>query len=254
MTRFIALKMAYNGSRFYGIAPQREVATIVGALDAALGSLGIKSQILIAGRTDRGVHATGQILRLEVPCFWDLLRLKNLLNQKLYPYIRVRKIYEVGSDFNPRFDALSREYCYIFTSHLSNLYLSDFITQVKIGDEKLLRVALGMFAGRHDFRFFQKTRSDQKSTIREIYQIRLRRRRIFKENVWVASFVANGFLYAQIRLIMGAALACSRQEISLEELGLQLLAKQRFFSLPSPPNGLYLTHVQYPKHTLRNGV
>lgn len=250
----VALKIAYNGAAFYGFAPQMDVQTVVGSLVEVLASLGIEALILAAGRTDRGVHATGQIISFEVPVFWDLSRLKTLLNQKLYPHIYVKWIWHVDEGFHPRFDALMREYRYIFTPRLKNIFLSDFISKERVGDIKKLRQALSLFIGEHNFEFFCKTGSDAKSNIRRIYNVRFYSYGILNETVFIVNFLGNGFLYSQIRLIMGAVLAYSRGDINLSDIQNQLELKERSYAIPVSPNGLYLSKVFYEQGKLLGGL
>lgn len=250
-SKYLALQIAYNGAKFYGFAPQIGLKTVMSNLQDVLVSLGIYTQILAAGRTDKGVHATGQVIALSVPIFWDLIKLQVLLNQKLYPHTKVRKIWEVGKEFHPRFSALMREYRYLFTGNLKNIFLSELISQERMGDERLLREAMECFVGEHDFGFFHKTGSDAKNSVRKIYRIRLYEHRIFKERIWIASFLGNGFLYSQIRLMMGAILAYSRREITIHDILKQLRKKERIYSIPVSPNGLYLSRVVYPENSLK---
>ncbi len=250
----LALKIAYNGAAFYGFAPQIDVQTITGRLTEVLLSLGIKASILAAGRTDKGVHATGQIIGFEVPDFWDLAHLKILLNQKLYPHIYIKQIWNVNKGFHPRFDALMREYRYIFTPKLRNIFLSDFISKERVGDVAKLSQALDLFIGEHNFKFFCKTGSDAKNNIRKIFNVRFYSYKIFDEPVFVVNFLGNGFLYSQIRLIMGAVLAYSRGEISLLNIQEQLEIKARNYAIPVSPNGLYLSKVFYAQGSLLGGV
>lgn len=242
---FVAAKIAYDGSKFYGFAKQQEYLSVVGFLEDAVQKLGIKTQVIGAGRTDKGVHATGQIVKFEIPNFWNLDKLLYLLNLKTYPMVLFKRIWEVAENFHPRFDAKRREYRYIFGRTRKNIYLHSYISCEQYGDKEKIKEAMRMFIGKHDFAFFSKSGSDVKTSIREIYKICLYEHRIFQEKYLVACFQANGFLYAQIRMMMGAILAFSRGELSLEDISLQLLAKKRAYWIPSSPNGLYLTKIFY---------
>ncbi|SQH71306.1 tRNA pseudouridine(38-40) synthase TruA [Helicobacter mustelae] len=243
---FIAAKIAYDGSKFFGFAKQDDGhKSVVQALEFALKSLGITSNIIGAGRTDRGVHATGQVIRVEIPDFWELERLRNLLNQKLHPSIFLRRIWRVEASFHPRFSAKKREYRYIFGNYLGNVWMASYVSWERYGDKKRISEALNLFVGKRDFGYFCKSGSDNKTTIRQIYHTRLYTHQIFKHDYLVACIQANGFLYGQIRLMMGAVLAYSRKELTYEELELQVLAKKRFYSIPASPNGLYLSKIFY---------
>ena len=252
---YVAAKIAYDGSRFFGFARQANVLSVTQAIENSLKSVGIFSQILAAGRTDKGVHATGQIISFEMPDFWDLEKLKNELNLKLYPSIFVKRIWLVKKDFHPRFSAKMREYRYLFNHFSSSVWLNPYISREKLGkglkvdvhslNLTLLNDILSIFEGEHNFYFFCKSNADTKNYTRTIYKIRLYPYCFLNEKCLVATFLANGFLYSQIRLIMGAVLACFRGEIELEDLKKQLQCEKKFFWVPASPNGLYLTKIFY---------
>lgn len=243
----VAIALSYNGARFHGCAPQDNVETVYGVLKRSLIGLGIDSKILYASRTDKGVHATFWVASFFVEDFWRLDRLRNLLNCRLYPHIWVRRIWKTREDFHPRFDAVSRAYRYIFTSSLRNIWLSEFVSKVRIGDVGKLKEGLSHFVGRHDFRNFARSSNSIKNCVREIHRIRLYQRNIFHHKVYVAYFVGNSFLYSQIRFMMGTALAYSLGEISLRDLIYKIEGKdnikQKHFSVSG--NGLYLCGIRY---------
>ena len=116
----IAMRLAYNGGAFFGFQSQSDVLTISNALESALRSVGIYAKITGSGRTDRGVHASAQVISLKIPPFWnDLEHLKHELNTKLSPNITIKRIWHVNENFNARFSAKRRGYCYILSSHIS---------------------------------------------------------------------------------------------------------------------------------------
>ena len=240
---YLASKIAYDGSKFHGFARQKGYLSVVECVENALMKVGIESEVIGAGRTDKGVHATGQVIKFEVPSFWDKERLRGLLNQKLAPHVMLRRIWEVGEDFHPRYDAKRREYRYIFGRYGGNVWLNDFVSYERFGEEERLREALGIFVGRHDFRLFSKSGSDAKTSIREIYKAILYRHEILGQEFFVACFQANGFLYAQVRLMMGAVLAYSRGEVELETLKLQLLGGGRGGSVVDSARGAAMGNV-----------
>lgn len=242
---FLAAKIAYDGSKFFGFARQKGYISVVQRFEETLKTLGISSQILGAGRTDKGVHATGQIVRFEVPDFWDIEKILRNLNAKLYPEIFIKRIWKVNNDFHPRFHAKKREYRYIFGKYCGNVWLSPYVSIDEFGDVKKIQSGLRLFEGKKDFKFFSKKGDEVYSTIREIYKTRFYQHRIFGHDYFVTCFQANGFLYSQIRMMMGAVFAYSRDKISLEELQDQICGNKCYYSIPASPNGLYLTKVFY---------
>lgn len=241
----IALQIAYNGSKFYGSAPQihsnKTLKTIYSTVQEALSSMGIKEKLEFAGRTDRGVHAKGQIISFCVPSFWaEVPRLIEELRLKVAPYISISKFWEVPLSFNPRYSAKKRVYCYILTPNPSP-FEADFISRGSIKDIQIVKSALSLFVGTHNFEFFSKTNGKLKSYTRTVYVARL----FCLKNRFIFVFVANGFLYSQVRLMVGSLLAIDKGGITLKDIKEQLDTKKMFYRIPAPPNGLYLSSVVY---------
>lgn len=245
--KHIKAKISYDGSYFNGFARQRHenIISVSERIELALKSMGIDDEIIGAGRTDKGVHSTGQIISFFVPSFWSLDRLKNLLNQKLYPHILIKNLNEVSSSFHPRFDAKKRAYRYIFTKDFMNPFLSNYISKLDFGDNSLIQQALKEFVGIHCFSYFKKQGSQTKNDIREIMSIKYYEYKILSHECGVICFVGNGFLRSQIRMILGMVFAYSRGEVSIEDIKMQLECKKHIWTYPVSPNGLYLTKIQY---------
>ncbi|MDO7253575.1 tRNA pseudouridine(38-40) synthase TruA [Helicobacter cappadocius] len=243
----IFAKIAYDGSAFSGFARQRQkdIMSVTERIEIALRSMGINDEIISAGRTDKGVHATGQIISFCVDEKIQISKIKSLLNYKLYPYIFVKNIYETDMSFQPRFDARYRGYRYIFCDNFSNPFISKYVSVEKYGSKELIQEALNLFVGKHCFSYFKKQGSDTKTDIREIYKATIYQHKIFSKNCNIIYLQANGFLRSQVRLMIGAALAYSRGEITLEEILLQLDCKKHSYSKPVSANGLYLVRVIY---------
>lgn len=257
--KFFALKIAYNGARFSGFAPQRTdgIASVSECLGQALARLGIDSPIIGAGRTDKGVHALGMVVRIcladEQAAHWDSARLYSLLSPKLSADIFLRAVWEVDSSFHPRFSATARRYMYIFTPHTPLPFHASFVSKELIGDTTLLRECLRLCIGEHDFALFCKSGSNPKSTIRTIDSAHLLIRHypaqpsVYAKPYYIVRLSGNAFLRSQVRLLLGAALAVSRGVISLADFSSQLQAKSRSYSIPVSAQGLYLDKVWYPQ-------
>lgn len=240
--RFLA-KIAYDGSAFSGFAiqPDSHIHTIEGKLKEVLQSVGIDSALLYAGRTDKGVHASAQMISFESGINWDIKRLKNLLNQKLYPHIYCKNIWITPNDFHPRYNALWREYRYIATQNTPTVFHSRFVGFEDYGDISRVRESLGYFLGEHNFRFFKKQGSVSKSDVRHIFGIRS----FLHKDFLIISIRGNGFLRSQVRLMLGAIFAYGRGEITKTHLLNQITGQKRTFWQPISPNGLYLSAVGY---------
>ena len=232
--------ISYDGSKFYGLQAQKNKKTVIGEIEKALNKLNIKSKILHAGRTDRGVHALNQVITFEVPIFWDLEKLKNILNKILMPEIMFKKIEKV-KNFNPRFDAKKRSYRYILSPY-TNPFIDNYITfYPKKIDKDLIQQALNILKGKHDFEYFAKTGSDVNHYIREIFDAYI----IEYKNFHIIKIIGNGFLRGQIRIIVDFLLKINENRLSLKDLELQLNKKKLINKHLAKPNGLYLERIWY---------
>ena len=186
------LTLAYNGTHYLGSQTQTETSnTILGNLEKVLKKLGIESKIIASGRTDKGVHATGQVCHLDLPPFWsDLIKLKRVLNEMLPSSIHIKNIKKVPDDFHARYGAKRRVYRYIIKQSLSNPFEDEFITFDKSANFELLKENISVYIGEHNFISFMKTGSDSKSTTRVIYKAFA-----YKHKGYIIlNFEANGFL------------------------------------------------------------
>lgn len=234
----VAATLAYDGTNFLGSQIQSETNnTIFGKIEAVLKELGIEFRVVASGRTDKGVHATGQVCHFDLPEFWsDLKKLKRILNQKLPSSIKVLKIKEVDSDFHARYSAKKRSYRYIIKVGESNPFEANYVTFVKELDYDKLSANMQLFTGEHDFTQFMKTGSDVESTIRVIY----RAYAYAYKGYIILNFQANGFLRSQIRLMVGALLTLEKKQIE-DKLKHRYAHKLK----PAPSNGLYLSKILY---------
>ncbi|AWI33437.1 tRNA pseudouridine(38-40) synthase TruA [Helicobacter apodemus] len=238
---FVAMKISYNGSMFFGFQSQSQKHTISNTLKKAFESVGIFSPFVGSGRTDKGVHATAQVISLDIPAFHSCLEeLKNLLNTKLYPHIKIKQIWEVSKNFNARFSAKRRGYCYVLSKHYSPFY-SVFSYHHKIKNEALLQEAMAYLVGRHNFQAFSKKGgAGSKYCWREIYRVKLIQSRDF----YILSFLGNSFLRSQIRLMVGFLLEIDKGKLTLGDLKRQLEGEE-IFKIPAHPGGLFLSSVVY---------
>lgn len=234
----VALTIAYNGTHYLGSQTQTQTPnTVLGNLEQVLLQLGIKDKVVASGRTDKGVHATGQVCHVELPPFWiDTAKLKRVLNEMLPSSIYIKSIKEVSDAFHARYSATKRSYRYIIKEGDSNPFEADSVTFLKSVDFDSLQKNIQLFQGRHDFCEFMKTGSDTLSSVREIYTTSAYRHKGYI----VLKFTANGFLRSQIRLMVGALLNLNTIEIQ-EKLNAKKESKNR----PAPPNGLYLAKINY---------
>lgn len=234
----VKVTLSYNGTHYLGSQIQTETSnTIMGQMQKVLSQLGIDSKIIASGRTDKSVHALGQVCHFDLPDFWhDTKKLKRVLNKMLPSSIHIKSIYYVSDDFHARYSAKVRTYRYMIKRGESNPFETDYITFVPELDILTIKKNMQLFIGEHDFASFMKTGSDINSTTREIYKAFAYEYKTYL----ILNFQANGFLRSQIRLMVGALLTLNEQEIQKK---LNNTSKKSL--KPAPPNGLYLSKINY---------
>ena len=234
--------LAYDGSLFQGSQKQPNGLTVEDKLLKAFKKINIETNIVLSGRTDKEVHATGQVFNCIVPDFWsDFFKLKEVLNRNLPTSIKILKISKVKDDFHSRFHAKKRDYRYIITSKPTTPFNDKFITYVPFVDEELLKLAIKEFIGVYDFKYFHKTGSDKDITVREIYNTNFYK----YKDIYVFKFTANSYLRSQIRLMVGFLLAINDKKLTIEDLKKQLRLEKNIFKTPVKANGLYLAKIKY---------
>ncbi len=234
----IALTLAYDGSNYLGSQIQKETSnTIFSQLQKVLSSLGIEQKIIASGRTDKGVHATGQVCHFDLPPFWnDTNKLKKVLNEMLPKSIEVKQVKIVSNHFHARYSAKKRVYRYIIKESHSNPFQNNYITFLNHVNFHRLEKNIKLFVGKHDFKYFMKTGSDVESTTRVIYKAFAYK---YKGYI-VLHFEANGYLRSQIRLMVATLLSLDEEQI-VDKLSL----KKQYIIKPAPSNGLYLATIKY---------
>ncbi|MDF1879127.1 tRNA pseudouridine(38-40) synthase TruA [Sulfurimonas sp. SAG-AH-194-C20] len=234
----VKVTLVYNGTHYLGSQIQTQTTnTIMGQIQKVLTQLGIDSKIIASGRTDKAVHALGQVCHFDTPAFWDdTKKLKRVLNSMLPSSISIKHISKVSDDFHARYCAKVRTYRYIIKQGESNPFEADLVTFIKRVDIDSLRKNIELFVGEHDFSSFMKTGSDINSSVREVYKAF-----VYEHKGYIVLiFSANGFLRSQIRLMVGALLTLNAGEIQKK------LDNNSSKSLkPAPANGLYLSKISY---------
>jgi len=234
--------IAYDGSHYLGFQKQKSSKrTITSAIENALLSLHIPSAIVGSGRTDAGVHATGQVIHFDLPDFWDdLEKLKLNLNRKLTD-ISFKHISKVSDDFHARFSAKKRLYRYVFKTQKPSVFEQKYISHYSDFDPLLLSQALKYFEGKHDFTLFHKTGTETYTNIREIYHSTY----VERQGYHFIYFQANGFLRSQVRMMVDAAMRCAKNKMPLTQLREQLYCQKKHTTRLAPPEGLYLAKIIY---------
>nr|WP_314563482.1 tRNA pseudouridine(38-40) synthase TruA [uncultured Campylobacter sp.] len=199
----LKLVFSYDGSKFQGSQTQPHENGVEDALGAALAHVGIFSKIISSSRTDKGVHANNQVACVECgEHFKDFARLKALINRHAHPAIHVKFISRVKDDFHPRYDAKARAYRYVINHGEFSPFLSSYETFLPKFDLNLANELLALFVGEHDFSAFMKLGSDVKSPVRRVSKAFCYER----GERTIIVFKANGFLRAQVRLMVASVL------------------------------------------------
>jgi len=232
----------YDGGKFQGFQKQKSTKnTITSSIEIALRSLGITEPIRGSGRTDAGVHATGQVIDFLVPDFWrDLKKLQYELNRKL-EHIAIKRMTFVDDDFHSRFSAKRRLYRYIFKTTTPSIFEKSYVAYYPSFNQEALTKALKLFEGEHDFSNFIKTGSVTHTNVRTIYKARYRR----YKNYHLIYFEANGFLRSQVRMMVEASMQVALGQWTTEALLKQLNLEEKSLTKLAPAEGLYLARIIY---------
>lgn len=244
----IALGIEYDGTGFYGWQRQREVNSVQQELETALATVANQPiELFCAGRTDAGVHATGQVVHFDTTAIRDSKAWVMGTNARLPDQIAVRWAKEVPDDFHARFSATARRYRYVIYNHkhrpaILRAGLSHYHQTL---DVALMQQAAPALLGEQDFSAFRAIQCQSKTPFRNVHHARLER---FGDYV-VLDIKANAFLHHMVRNITGSLLeiGMGRQEPAwLEHL---LASKDRnLAAATAKAGGLYLVEVDYPEH------
>ncbi len=241
MIRF-AVKIAYDGSQFFGSQSQTNQNGVEDFLNKALKNINLtSSSVVLAGRTDRGVHATGSIFHVDLPDFWTPSKFQYALTRGLPPTILIKNVYLVNNNFHARFSAKSRVYRYIISQENINPFENNYLTFIqKQIDIQKIQSAIKLLEGEHDFKAFLKVGSPIESSIRFIFNAKIYK---YKSKI-IFLFEGNGFLRSQVRLMVGFLLKIGYGELNSIHLQRQLNGES-IFREPVSPNGLYLIRIKY---------
>lgn len=246
MKRF-KLTLHYDGAGFYGWQVQPEVRTVQSELETALSRLANRPTTVIgAGRTDRGVHATGQVASVLMPVKWTAPELRRALNAILPPDLWIADVVEVDLDFHARFDAVARGYVYrVGTSELAR---SPFRRRwcwalAEPLDRAVLDEMAAMLPGDHSFLAFAKAGQEERGDRCTVYRARW----VDWEGIGVAlEITANRFLHHMVRYLAGTMVDAARGRRPATDMA-RLLRNEPGLetSPPAPPQGLFLAKVAY---------
>jgi len=259
--------LAYDGTGFVGsqrqtstvLSPGAKKRTVQGELENALRKLGWSGRsVLLAGRTDTGVHAAGQVAAFDLDWKHADEELLRALNANLPADMAARDVRIAPPNFHPRFDANSRRYRYrLFCQPVRDPLRERFAWRVwpQVDDDMLQQVA-PLFVGQHDFASYGTPPRAGSSTLRTVMIASWQP----KEDEWQFEVQANAFLYRMVRRLVFVQVAVAQGKISVEAVARSLAGQaegvalsaskgQERSELPAglaPAHGLTFVEVTYP--------
>ncbi len=243
----IALGIEYNGQDFFGWQSQEKLLTVQGSLEGALSRIANEPITLsCAGRTDAGVHATGQVAHFDTNAIRTLRAWTLGTNTHLPASIAVKWAEEVDVNFHARFSALSR--CYRYIIYNSSIRPAIFAARVTWYHRPLnvewMQTAGQFLLGERDFSSFRAAECESQSPMRNVHYIKVTR----QDDFVVIEIQANAFLHHMVRNIAGSLMMVGAGLKSPEWMQEVMEAKdRRKAGKTAPPMGLYLWRVNYPE-------
>ena len=250
--RRLRIDIAYDGTAFFGWATQPDRRTIQDHVEEAIARISRSNvESVVAGRTDAGVHATGQVIHVDLAdgLFADGLSYVDLrykLNRILDEDVRIMEISDAPEGFHARFSALRRIYTYKILDNndvIPPLSRYDVAPWYRPLDAELMNKASALVLGHHDFAAFCKFKEGG-TTIRTLEKYQWHRD---ETGLLVAEVVADAFCYSMVRNLVGAVVCVADGRKDPSWMAELLANKERVSdSLVFPARGLSLSRVEYP--------
>jgi tRNA pseudouridine38-40 synthase len=244
------LTIEYRGTRYCGWQKQHHCLSVQQVLEQALSALA-DHRIVVrgAGRTDAGVHATGQIAHVDLERTWSSFKLLGAINAHLAGSdVAVLEVAETDDAFHARFSAIKRHYHYRIVNRRPHLALDRGLAwhvPVKL-EAQAMHVAAQVLVGQHDFTTFRSTECQAASPVRTLDRIQVDEIRNSHQAEIDINVSARSFLHNQVRSIVGSLKLVGEGKWTAENLQAALQARDRSACGPvAPPDGLYLHGVDY---------
>lgn len=248
----IRLTLQYDGAGFHGWQVQPGVRTVQGELEAVLSRLADRPvRVAAAGRTDAGVHATGQVVSVEMPAKWTAAALKKSLDALLPDDVWAADAVSVPPTFHARYSAVARGYAYrvgTVPGARSPFRRRWCWALGEPLDRAVLRESVESLLGRHSFRGYAKSGQPERGYVCEVHEARWLE---WSDVGLELRIVANRFLHHMVRYLVGTMVAIARGQRPRSEMARLLHDPDgpERTSPPAPPEGLYLARVEYPPET-----
>jgi tRNA pseudouridine38-40 synthase len=244
----IALGVEYDGSAFRGWQIQPGGGTVQNAVEDAMRQIAdVEIKVVCAGRTDAGVHATGQVVHFDCDVARPLTAWVRGVNSFLPPAVAVRWAHAVPDDFHARFSAHGRRYRYVLLNRPQRVGL----WHGRVGwyhhplDEALMQRAANLLLGQHDFSAFRAAECQARSPVRTLRRFDVRR----SGDALIFDLEADAFLHHMVRNLVGSLVYVGQGKHPPQWAQELLSARDRKRAAPTfMADGLYLAGVQYEAH------
>jgi tRNA pseudouridine38-40 synthase len=244
----IALGVEYLGTRYCGWQRQTHSPSVQQYVEEALSRVANHPvSVYCAGRTDTGVHATGQVIHFETSAERPEKAWRMGGNAHLPDDISIQWAKPVSDDFHARFSAISRRYRYVILNAPARpAILTGQVTWVREPlDEVSMHQAAQLLVGEQDFSSFQAASCQSPTPFRNVFNVKVERKNEFV----VLDITANAFLHHMVRNIAGTLIEVGRGNKAIEWVGDLLQQRDRTLAAPTAaPDGLYFVQANYPGH------
>ena len=237
--------ISYDGTNYLGFQSQPHKKTIQDEIEKAiLKLLNFDTRIIMASRTDAGVHAKYQVFHFDIDKQLDVYKLKGGFNAVLPKDIHVDSVEEVDESFHARFSVCSKTYEYLINYHEFSPFLINRAYQCKYKlDIEKMRECAELFIGTHDFSSFNTSTYEEKpDQTRTIYELEISE----EDNILKIRIKGDGFLRNIVRIIVGSLIEVARGKKEKEDIKFMLenpcKSTRRYNIVPC---GLYLTEINY---------
>lgn len=240
----VKLIVEYDGTNYYGFQHQDNLINIEDEIINAISKIdNTVTKVYGSGRTDRFVHAKGQVIHFEATRIIEEYKWLVSINSFLPNDIRVISVHHEKDDFHARFSAITKKYSYLIKTEDYNVFDRNYYGYYPKIDLDLMRNAIKLLEGTHDFKGFCSSKiNEMKDTNRTIYSAD-----IIKHDSYIeVSFHGNGFLRYQVRKMVGTLIEISLGKLPKEEL-INIIDKKdpKLSNKMAVPQGLYLIEVNY---------
>lgn len=241
----LALGIEYFGAPFCGWQRQKDCQGVQAHVETALSRIACEPiEVFCAGRTDRGVHALGQVVHFDTLAIRPDEAWVRGVNSHLPAGVRVQWVQAVGEDFHARFSAIARRYRYVIHNRAvrPGIFHSHQAWEIRPLDAERMHQSAQALLGQHDFSAFRAAECQAKHPVRTLSDIAVQR----VGDLVLVDVEANAFLHHMVRNMVGSLLVIGRGDAGIDWMAELLAARDRTRAAPTAEaQGLYLTRVRY---------